>query len=42
MMTLIELALILIYVCVLLIKSCEYSRDVCSTYGFGETADGEA
>eukprot|EP00966_Prymnesium_polylepis_P328617 7384406-Prymnesium_polylepis.2 len=33
----IELTLILVYTCVLLIKTCEISPEVCSTYGFGDT-----
>eukprot|EP00966_Prymnesium_polylepis_P123022 2844462-Prymnesium_polylepis.1 len=30
-----HLALILVYTCVLAIKTCELSRDVCNSYGFG-------
>ena len=40
-MTLIELALILVYLCILLIKSCLISSDVCARFGFGDTAEGE-
>jgi hypothetical protein len=40
LMALIELALILIYMCVLLIKSCFLSTAVCATYGFGDTPKG--
>jgi hypothetical protein len=40
-MTMIELTLILVYTCVLLIKTCEISPEVCSTYGFGDTGRGE-
>eukprot|EP00966_Prymnesium_polylepis_P228488 5288013-Prymnesium_polylepis.1 len=42
LMTLIFLALILVYTCALLIKSCELSPAVCITFGFGQTAKGEA
>jgi hypothetical protein len=35
-----EQSLILIYICVLLIKSCDVSSDVCRMYGFGNTARG--
>ena len=38
---LIELSLILIYTCVLLIKTCGLSSAVCSTFGFGDDAQGE-
>ena len=54
-MTFVEIALILTYVCVLLIKSCDmsslrrvqldaeaFAKAACSTYGFGDTASGEA
>ena len=53
MMAFIQLALISIYMCVLLIKSCdmtlltatyrdanEIGKAVCTSYGFGETAQG--
>ncbi|KAL1496398.1 hypothetical protein AB1Y20_016353 [Prymnesium parvum] len=48
----VDLTLICIYLCVLLIKQCDFSslstlsydealkREICSTYGFGETAEG--
>jgi hypothetical protein len=39
--TVIEQGLVLAYTCVLLIKTCDLSVDVCSTYGFGDTASGE-
>ena len=39
-MMLIESALITIYMCVLLIKSCDLSSVVCETFGFGDTAEG--
>ena len=34
------MALILIYTCVLVIKTCDASPLVCSTYGLGDTAQG--
>jgi hypothetical protein len=37
---LIELALIAVYICVLLIKACDLSSEVCATFGFGDEADG--
>ena len=37
---LIELALILIYVCILIIRTCQYSADICKTFGFGSDANG--
>ena len=40
-MALIEMGLILIYVCVLLIKTCQYSTEICKTYGLGDDANGE-
>ena len=40
MMMLIELALVLIYLCVLLLKSCEMSESLCFTYGFGHSPSG--
>jgi len=40
LMTLAEMSLILVYVCVLLIKACETSAAVCSTLGFGDEASG--
>lgn len=39
-MTGIQLALILIYTCVLLLKTCSMSSAVCSTFGFGHTSQG--
>ena len=36
----VEQALILVYTCVLLIKTCNISAEVCVTYGFGESAKG--
>lgn len=40
LMGLIELALILIYVCVFLSKSCTTSQQVCASYGLGDSAAG--
>ena len=40
-MTLIMLALILIYTCVLIIKLCDGSPDICITFGFSD-ANGTA
>jgi hypothetical protein len=40
LMTLIELALILVYTCVLLIKTCTLSEDICAKYGFGRKPSG--
>ena len=39
-MTLVELSLILTYVCVLMIKLCAVSPEVCETFGFGRASDG--
>ena len=39
--TLTELALVLLYTCVLMLKSCELSPDVCATYGLGDDGRGE-
>ena len=39
-MMVLELALILGYICLLLIKTCNTSSDVCATFGFGDTASG--
>jgi len=36
----VEQALVLIYVCVLIVKTCHTSPQVCESYGFGSTADG--
>ena len=38
---LVQLSLILVYICVLLIKTCNASTTVCTSFGFGDTADGE-
>eukprot|EP00966_Prymnesium_polylepis_P323126 7379339-Prymnesium_polylepis.1 len=38
--TLSDLALILLYTCVLAIKTCEVSPEVCSSFGFGNTGKG--
>ena len=38
--TLAELGLILVYLLVLLIKSCNLSKDVCESFGFGSTPQG--
>eukprot|EP00966_Prymnesium_polylepis_P224213 5186814-Prymnesium_polylepis.1 len=40
LMALIELALILIFTCVLIMKACESSAELCNTYGFGSTGTG--
>jgi hypothetical protein len=40
LMTGIQLSLILIYTCVLLLKTCGMSAAVCSTFGFGDTSQG--
>ena len=40
-MMLIQLSLIIIYVCVLLIKTCNESSRMCALYGMGDTANGE-
>ena len=40
LMVSIELALILVYICVLLIKSCDMSPALCKTFGFGESPAG--
>ena len=42
LMTRVELALILVYTCVLVIKACNDSGEACVTYGFGGDAKGEA
>ena len=41
-MALIELALVLVYMAVLLMKSCFMSASVCMTYGFGDSPKGDA
>eukprot|EP00966_Prymnesium_polylepis_P043561 1010093-Prymnesium_polylepis.1 len=41
-MALIELALVLVYMAVLLMKSCFMSASVCVTYGFGESPKGDS
>jgi len=40
LMITIQLALILTYVCILVIKACHTSVDVCKAFGFGDNADG--
>eukprot|EP00966_Prymnesium_polylepis_P114795 2653119-Prymnesium_polylepis.2 len=40
LMTLVELTLILTYICVLLIKTCNESVAVCTTYGLGDNGQG--
>jgi len=40
LMLAIELSLVLVYICILLVKSCQMSRAVCATFGFGDTAKG--
>ena len=42
LMTMVELSLVLIYICVLLIKTCAMSSNVCVTFGFGDAPDGDA
>ena len=37
LMTVTELALILLYTCALVIKTCELSEVVCRAYGFGDS-----
>ena len=38
--TLVHLALVLLYLCILLIKSCSLSRATCAAYGLGDTGRG--
>eukprot|EP00966_Prymnesium_polylepis_P007010 161696-Prymnesium_polylepis.1 len=38
LITLTEVALILVYTCVLVIKACDMSPDICSTFGLGDAA----
>jgi hypothetical protein len=40
LMTAVELSLVLIYMCVLLIKTCYKSTEVCAAYGFGDNGSG--
>ena len=40
LMTYVELALILVYICVLLVKICNKSAESCLTFGFGSSASG--
>ena len=40
-MTMIDLALILLYTCALVIKGCEWSPEGCAEFGFGDSAKGE-
>ena len=40
-MTLTHLTLVLVYTCVLTIKTCDLSPTVCSRFGFGDSAKGE-
>ena len=42
LMTLNDLTLVLVYACVLVIKECPYSEELCATFGFGQKAEGEA
>eukprot|EP00966_Prymnesium_polylepis_P133570 3087129-Prymnesium_polylepis.2 len=35
LMMLTELALVLLYICVLVIKTCDISTDACALFGFG-------
>ena len=39
--TISEVALLLMYICAMLLKTCTMSEDICSTFGFGEDASGE-
>lgn len=41
-MTFVEVALVLIYTSVLLIKACDVSSEVCSQFGFGSSSSGAA
>eukprot|EP00966_Prymnesium_polylepis_P029703 690104-Prymnesium_polylepis.1 len=40
LMTMIELALVLIYCCVLVVKSCHMAPSLCATYGLGDDSQG--
>jgi len=40
LMVVAQLALIFLYTCVLLVKSCNFSENVCSSFGFGNSVDG--
>ena len=40
-MTVIQLSLILVYVCVLVIKTCDISSRACEMFGFGSDSKGE-
>jgi len=40
LMTLVEVALVLVYTSVLLIKACDVSSEVCSQFGFGSSSSG--
>ena len=42
LMMFVELTLIIVYTMCLVIKSCRLSASVCMSFGFGESADGEA
>ena len=37
---LIELALVLVYICVLVVKMCGVSSEACATFGFGTDGKG--
>ena len=41
-MHLIQQALIVVYTCVLVVKACYVSEDVCELFGFGRRANGES
>eukprot|EP00966_Prymnesium_polylepis_P134896 3117677-Prymnesium_polylepis.2 len=40
-MMLVDLALVMIYLCALLIKACSLSPSVCLAFGFGDSSNGE-
>ena len=40
LMILVDLGLILTYMCVLLIKTCEVSSEACAMFGFGDSPNG--
>ena len=42
LMIIIQLSLVLVYTCVLLIKTCDVSPEACAMYGLGTTSEGES
>ena len=42
MMMLNDFVLVLLYLCVLIVKSCDVSASFCRTFGFGDSAEGAA